>query len=277
MSVALATSLIESGGFLTEKVSAAYLDWYQHKPTGIGGTVKKAMKILEAYMPGSWSQLVSGQTSKDPESVGAGTVMRAAPLGVFYSQKPEGLRWACRQDAYITHANQEAYAASLAVASLIAGIIRHSDKDIEEQMNHAVGFMVAQLQPVVDDSVTYRALKYYMEVRGHENSPKEIADSLAGRCGSAWQITVTAIHCALCNLESFEAGLIDAVSLGGDTDTRGAVTGAILGALHGPKKIPLAWVEPLVNVNKGDDWAIPGKCASKLYQLDIELWQAANK
>jgi len=36
------------------------------------------------------------------------------------------------------------------------------------------------------------------------------------------------------------------VSLGGDTDTNGAVTGGLLGALHGRAALPSAWLEKLV-------------------------------
>jgi ADP-ribosylglycohydrolase len=37
------------------------------------------------------------------------------------------------------------------------------------------------------------------------------------------------------------------VSLGGDTDTNAAVTGALLGALHGREALPGAWLEKLVD------------------------------
>jgi ADP-ribosylglycohydrolase len=36
------------------------------------------------------------------------------------------------------------------------------------------------------------------------------------------------------------------VSLGGDTDTNAAVTGALLGALHGRGSLPARWLDVLV-------------------------------
>lgn len=44
----------------------------------------------------------------------------------------------------------------------------------------------------------------------------------------------------------FEEGLRHVVRLGGDTDTNAAVTGALLGALHGRSSLPTTWLDVLV-------------------------------
>src|SRR5213079_3424078 len=59
---------------------------------------------------------------------------------------------------------------------------------------------------------------------------------------------LTAIAVALAaffNAEDFEQGLVWAVNLGGDADTNGAVTGAMLGARFGASAIPQRWLDPL--------------------------------
>jgi poly(ADP-ribose) glycohydrolase ARH3 len=48
----------------------------------------------------------------------------------------------------------------------------------------------------------------------------------------------TAIYCFLRNIGNFEEALLYAVSLGGDTDTIAAMTGAVSGAYHGYAAIP---------------------------------------
>jgi ADP-ribosyl-[dinitrogen reductase] hydrolase len=45
--------------------------------------------------------------------------------------------------------------------------------------------------------------------------------------------------------DSFEAAVVLAVNLGDDTDTVGAVTGQLAGALYGLSGIPQRWLEPL--------------------------------
>ncbi len=44
---------------------------------------------------------------------------------------------------------------------------------------------------------------------------------------------------------SFEEALVLAVNLGGDSDTVGAVTGQLAGAVYGASFIPREWLHPL--------------------------------
>ena len=57
----------------------------------------------------------------------------------------------------------------------------------------------------------------------------------------------TAIYCFLTHPRSYEAAVIYAVSLGGDTDTIAAMTGAISGAYLGVEAIPAGWRQRLEN------------------------------
>src|SRR5262249_59683562 len=45
----------------------------------------------------------------------------------------------------------------------------------------------------------------------------------------------------LLHAPSFEEALVDTVGQGGDTDTNGAIAGALLGAMYGREAIPLRW------------------------------------
>jgi poly(ADP-ribose) glycohydrolase ARH3 len=61
---------------------------------------------------------------------------------------------------------------------------------------------------------------------------------------------------------SFRDAVVLAVNLGGDTDTIGAMAGAIAGAYYGHSNIPLEWLDPLENGTKGRDYVI--KCVKNL-------------
>ena len=45
----------------------------------------------------------------------------------------------------------------------------------------------------------------------------------------------------LLHAESLEAGVIDTVMRGGDTDTNAAICGALLGAVYGREAVPSRW------------------------------------
>ena len=65
-----------------------------------------------------------------------------------------------------------------------------------------------------------------------------------------------AIYSFLSHSHSFEEAVVYAVNLGGDTDTIGAITGAIAGAYHGVASIPQRWYEILENGAKGRDYIV---------------------
>jgi ADP-ribosylglycohydrolase len=45
----------------------------------------------------------------------------------------------------------------------------------------------------------------------------------------------------LLNAPDLEAGVVDTISRGGDTDTNAAIAGALLGAVHGRESVPAQW------------------------------------
>jgi poly(ADP-ribose) glycohydrolase ARH3 len=54
----------------------------------------------------------------------------------------------------------------------------------------------------------------------------------------------------------FPDTVLTAVNCGGDTDTIGAMAGALAGAYYGFSAIPSAWLEPLENGEKGRDYVV---------------------
>jgi len=56
----------------------------------------------------------------------------------------------------------------------------------------------------------------------------------------------------LLHAASFEAGLMDTVGRGGDTDTNGAIAGALLGAVYGRDAVPLDWQRAVLSCRSVD-------------------------
>jgi poly(ADP-ribose) glycohydrolase ARH3 len=62
---------------------------------------------------------------------------------------------------------------------------------------------------------------------------------------AAAEAVPAALHAALTHLTSFADAVVYAVTLGGDTDTVAAMTGALVGAFVGHGDIPAAWLARL--------------------------------
>jgi len=233
MAECLATSLHACSGFDGADVARHYLAWSQGTPHGMGGTTRQAMAALAEGV--SWQR--SGVTFADPHKVGSAPPMRAAPIGAYYVNEASILN-ACKRDAFITHADAEAVAASFAVAMTVRLALQDAAPRaiLLRVLNGLVSFSrrsgSQHPQTLVEGALTRACIALSLGARAEEFMNKS-----AGRRGNAWQITATAIYCAL-HHDNFRDGVIAAVKIGGDADTRGAIAGAILGARFGLEGIP---------------------------------------
>jgi poly(ADP-ribose) glycohydrolase ARH3 len=163
--------------------------------------------------------------------------MRAAPVGLFYYDNPEQLRAVAYGSAQITHAHElgkegaaiEAYAVSLAVT--LARSPSSNEFDPHSFLDDLKNFGRSD--------VFIRKLEKVEQLLG-----KTTKDRVAKEIGNgveAHNSVPTAIYSFANNPSNFKAAVGYAVSLGGDTDTIAAMTGAISGAYHGIEAVPEQW------------------------------------
>jgi poly(ADP-ribose) glycohydrolase ARH3 len=86
--------------------------------------------------------------------------------------------------------------------------------------------------------------------------PSEKVALLLGNDVSAPLSVPAALYAFLSHPDSFQEALLYAVKLGGDTDTIGAMCGAVAGAYHGIEAIPQNWLGALENGTRGREYAI---------------------
>jgi ADP-ribosylglycohydrolase len=241
MATALAESLVEHKGYNPADAAKRYLAWSQGTPHGMGGTTRKAMQALAEGK--SWSE--SGVTAETPETVGNGTAMRVAPMGVAFNgdTQMEMLERAASDDAFITHAHVEAVAASFAIALTVDACLRKhlSGNRLLLAASMAARRAAPDGKPATQVSLAIdRAIVLY----GEGATPAQVIMKL-GRHGNAIETVSTALYCAAFHCDDFEAGVQAAIRGGGDTDTRGAIAGAILGARLGLEGIPKKYLDVL--------------------------------
>ena len=166
--------------------------------------------------------------------------MRVAPIGVFYHDDPAKLRDIAFQSSQITHAHQlgkegaalQAYAVALAT-------------NLEPSSPFDRGAFLAKLINFVSEGI-YREKLNKMEALLPQSDKTKVVLEL-GNGIEAFNSVPTAIYSFLSQPHSFAQAVFLAISLGGDTDTIGAMTGAISGAYLGFDAIPYKWRDKLEN------------------------------
>jgi ADP-ribosyl-[dinitrogen reductase] hydrolase len=223
------TSLIATEGTLDpHDVLRRHLAWLATSPSDVGNLT---LSVLSAWRDGVPDAARASVARRGPEvSAGNGSVMYCAPLGLAYAGRPDELHDAAPSLSEITHADGRCRTACLAVTLAVAALVRGDPPEASvrgalaaieglegsEELEHLVG--AAGIERPIDGPD-----------RGFVFFTSGVALRAAGE------------------ERPFEAGLRDVVALGGDTDTNAAVTGALLGALHGARSLPGTWLERLAD------------------------------
>ena len=176
-------------------------------------------------------------------SKGCGGVMRVAPVGLFAwhsrhaSETPMLAFDLAAELAAITHGHATGQLAAGVFAVLTLGLA--SGAGLEESLDMATTCLKSR--PKHEE--TLHALE---QARLLANSRLPVTDAIA-ELGEGWvaeEALAIAVYCALV-ATSFEQGVAFAVNHSGDSDSTGAMTGNLLGAMHGIEAIPAHWLERL--------------------------------
>lgn len=230
MTILLAESLLEHGSVREDRLAEAFLAGCDPARGYGAGTLEVLARWRRGVPIGSAAgNLFGGQGSR-----GNGAAMRIAPVAVRYTDVPDELREQAVRSARLTHAHPLAIDAAVVQASAIAAALR--DEDVLE----------AAVAAATSDAVRDR-LK-----RVGELGPAGPVDAAAALGNSAVgdQSVPTAIYAAVSN-RRFQDAVSFAVRCGGDTDTIGAMAGAIAGARDGASAIPGRWLAALEDGPRG--------------------------
>lgn len=167
------------------------------------------------------------------DSKGCGTVMRIAPVGLVRSHDPFLL--GC-EIAAITHGHPSGILAAGFLAEMIRRIVEGAP------LRAAIDESLPRLCREPDsDEVVEAVLAAVRRAESSSPSP-EVVEELGGGWVSEEALAIS-LYCALVHEEDFEAAVCLAVNHGGDSDSTGAITGNLLGLLHGQRAIPSHWLD----------------------------------
>jgi poly(ADP-ribose) glycohydrolase ARH3 len=244
MMIGILETLEERGGFDPATCARKFQENFEPS-RGYGRRIFGVVERIREGIP--WDQVGT-------DSYGNGGAMRIAPIGCFYHRDLKALKENAILSARITHNHPEGLAGAVAQASAVGLALQHG---LSQEPIKPVSFLDRIVTQVKD--VDKRFAEYLDEIRSiPSGSVIEVIEGITGSYGLSLRAieSVPAALAAFLLTHSFREAVISAVNLGGDTDTIGAMAGAVAGAYYGYDQIPQEWLNSLENGAKGRDYVV---------------------
>ncbi|MEZ3177283.1 ADP-ribosylglycohydrolase family protein [Streptomyces pimonensis] len=201
------------------------------------------------------------EAPKNPGEAGPEAAARSAPFGLLVGWDPQLVAQLAVECAAQTHGHPVACLTAGAYAVIVHALARGGSLDTAVQ--HTLALLAARPghQPVSD------ALQHALgAVRQGTPTPQRITE-LVGNA-TAEGLLAAAVYCTLVG-EDVRQGLCLAVNHDGPSAAAGALTGGLLGALHGETALPPAWLAELEGrptiLELADDFAMEMTQGSALH------------
>ena len=249
MACCIAASLSERGSFDPLNVLHRYRKW-RRVAFDVGLQTAAALDLASANPLDGGRVVWERRAGQKP--AGNGSLMRTAPIGVYFAAHDDERIAASWMDSSLTHYDPRCRFACVAFNGALAagvhgastaGMLAAAVRDVEMASNR----YPAPASPI-KDALTEGVREIAHDLRLAE-APTPRLDGVAEGGGLDILTQAGFVRVAfrlafweLLHAPSFEAALIDVVNRGGDADTNGVlITGALLGAHHGEDRIPAQW------------------------------------
>ena len=226
MALCLATSLIKCQGFDAADQMERYTRWLDEgymssngRCFDIGNTTSEALDRFQAS-----GEPLAGPTHE--RSAGNGSIMRLAPVPLFFYPDREATLEHAALSSKTTHGAAECVDACRLLADIILRALAGSPMR---------SILVGDRWPVMhSDSI--------LAIAGGAYDQKTEADIRGS--GYVVESLEAALWC-FSRTESFSEAILKAANLGADADTTAAVCGQVAGAYYGASAIPPHWLDRL--------------------------------
>jgi ADP-ribosylglycohydrolase len=237
MALCLADSLITCETFDANDQMARYTRWWKEgylssngRCFDIGNTVSQALrKYARTGDP------FAGAT--DVYSAGNGSLMRLAPVPLFYASDPEKAIAMSAESSKTTHGAITCLDACRFFGGLLVGAVRGDSKEALLSCRYAPADGVWDRMPLCAEIDEIACGSY------QRKNPPDIVGS--GYVVQSLEAALWAFH----QSSTFEEGCLLATNLGNDADTTAAIYGQITGAYYGIEGIRSDWRECLAQID----------------------------
>jgi ADP-ribosyl-[dinitrogen reductase] hydrolase len=205
--------------------------WLLGLPAGIGLATLRSILKLWMGVPAERSGVFSA---------GNGPAMRSAIIGAYFYDDPERRRSFVSASTRLTHTDPKAETAAMAVAEAAAWAIDGKG---------AMSDLLLKIRQLGNDEEWKAICSKLEKALAGGDSVSSFADSLGltkGVSGYSYHSVPVALYAWLRSPNDYREALTSALNCGGDTDTVGAMAGALSGASAGVENIPAEWRNGIV-------------------------------
>ena len=241
---------------VTEAVHEAYFDWLNTQDAGFDASkstwLSKIPQLYRQRAPGNTclSALYS-RVKGTPEkavnmSKGCGGIMRVAPVGLFL-RDIEQVNILAAEAAALTHGHPLGWLSAAAFAHIVNRLL-YGECAFGDTFEDIVAESIDTLQMLWPDVQEVEELAEGMQtacVLAKNDAPDRQNIALLGEGWVGEETLYIAVYCTARYKTDLTAALIAAVNHNGDSDSTGAVTGNMVGAMLGYENIPAYWLNEL--------------------------------
>ena len=202
-------------------------EWTPHgRVFDIGNATREAIFRLDQGVAPTEAGLT------DESSNGNGSLMRILPIAIYLAHAQQAERNAVAMEcSRLTHGHPRCQLACAMFVEIAAAVVRGVE------LSTAVAIARETMASLV---ATRAASELKTFARLLSPDLEMLAESKISGSGYVIHCLESSLWCSL-NARSYEEGVLQAVNLGEDTDTTGAVTGGLLGLRFGCEAIPENW------------------------------------
>ena len=204
--------------------------WFAGLPGGVGLATAKACLRLWLGFPTNKAAVTSA---------GSGPAMRSAIIGAYFANDPVRRREFVLASSRLTHRGWQAETAALAVAECAALAVRIQSQPEPQQV-------IEVLRGLSGEAEWKKWMSQIESSLAKDMSVAEFARAAGlerGVNGYSLHVVSVAVYAWLRHPHDFRTALINALECGGDTDTVGAILGALIGTVVGKHGIPEEWLD----------------------------------
>ena len=264
MALCLADSLLVRNGFDAHDLRLRFLNWWHFgycnafgfdtaratkNSVGLGGNIWQSFEDFVKHK-------TEFTTAGDLRTSGNGSLMRNAPIAIFYRDDPALAEAMSYRQSKTTHQGEEAAeCCRLLTHCIVQGLRGDGAKRFMETLAtsfRSAAYSVTCLanaeqearhadnagQPLEDRNWNWKSDDF----RFSPTRAREHPDYIGSYAMDALSM---ALHCVW-STSSFKEAVLKCANLCGDSDTTAAITGQIAGAIYGVKAIPVEWIDTVL-------------------------------